>query len=67
MLVLMQRPGDKVFIQNPDGTLSTATVLGIVGNKIRMGYEAPTNYVIDREKVYRRKLREARGEAEGNV
>lgn len=68
MLVLMQKPGEKVILTLPDGTEIEVTLLGIDRGRARMGYCAPREIAIDREKIHERKLAEANGtEINGNV
>ena len=55
MLVLMQKPGETVIITLPDGTDIRVTVIATERGRSRMGYDAPRNIAIDREKIYRRK------------
>ena len=54
MLVLTRRPGESVKI----GDDITVTVLGVRGNQLRLGFEAPEHIAIHREEVYLRKQAE---------
>lgn len=67
MLVLTRRPGETILI----GDDITLTVLGVVGNQVRFGIEAPRNVSIDRAEIRERKKREQRlaagVEVNGNV
>ena len=54
MLVLTRRLGEKLRI----GEDVTVTVLGIKGNQIRVGIDAPRNVSVNREEVYQRILKE---------
>ena len=54
MLILSRRPNESLVI----GSEVTLTVLGIKGNQVRLGINAPRDVVIDRVEVRRRKLRE---------
>ncbi len=54
MLVLTRRTGETVMI----GANITVTVLDIKGGQTRLGIQAPTSVAVDREEVYRRKLKE---------
>ena len=55
MLILTRRPDETLCI-GPDITL---TVLGIKGNQVRLGINAPKNVIVDREEVHQRKQLEA--------
>ena len=55
MLILTRRPVETIYI----GDDVTVTVLGVVGNQVRFGIEAPRNIVIDRAEIYERKKRAA--------
>jgi carbon storage regulator len=41
----------------------TVTILGIKGNQVRLGIEAPRDVVVDREEVHQRKQAEYRAPA----
>jgi carbon storage regulator len=67
MLILTRRPVETIYI----GEEVTVTVLGVVGNQVRFGIEAPRHIVIDRAEIHERKRRAAAlangQEANGNV
>jgi len=63
MLILTRRTGETVMIGN-DVTL---TVLGVKGNQVRIGINAPKSVPVHREEIYERIKREQQGEANGNV
>jgi carbon storage regulator len=64
MLILTRRTGETVYIGN-DVTL---TVLGVKGNQVRIGINAPKSVPVHREEIYERIKRElAGGEVNGNV
>jgi carbon storage regulator len=48
MLILGRRSGEKVMIGN-DIVIS---VLGVHGNQIRLGFEAPEGVIIHRQEIY---------------
>lgn len=50
MLILTRRVGETIMI----GDDVTVTVLGIQGNQIRIGVNAPNDVSIHREEIYRR-------------
>jgi carbon storage regulator len=55
MLILTRRPVETIYI----GDEVTVTVLGVVGNQVRFGIEAPRSIVIDRAEIHERKKRTA--------
>jgi carbon storage regulator len=63
MLILTRRTGETVMIGN-DVTL---TVLGVKGNQVRLGINAPKSIPVHREEIYERIKRELQGDADGNV
>ena len=60
MLVLSRRASEAIHI----GSDIVIVVLGIKGNQVRIGIEAPKNVRVDREEVRNRILREAPAPAE---
>lgn len=63
MLILTRRTGETVMIGN-DVTL---TVLGVKGNQVRIGINAPKSVPVHREEIYERIKRELVGDVDGNV
>jgi carbon storage regulator len=63
MLILTRRPAETIYI----GEQVTVTVLGVVGNQVRFGIEAPRSITIDRAEIHERKKRAALNNAGGNV
>jgi carbon storage regulator len=59
MLILTRRVGETVMI----GDEITVTVLGVKGNQVRMGINAPRTVAVHREEIFERmKLEEQGGE-----
>jgi carbon storage regulator len=58
MLILTRRVGETVMI----GDDVTITVLGVKGNQVRVGINAPKHVAVHREEIYERIKREQRGE-----
>ena len=58
MLILTRRVGETVMI----GDDVTVTVLGVKGNQVRVGINAPKNVAVHREEIYERIKREQQGE-----
>jgi len=61
MLILTRRVGEKLVI----GENVIVTVLGVKGNQIRIGIDAPPEIQVHREEIFQRILAE-REEAEGS-
>ena len=50
MLILTRRAGETVMI----GSDVTITVLGVKGNQVRLGINAPKDVAVHREEIYER-------------
>ena len=61
MLILTRRVGETVMI----GDEVTITVLGVKGNQVRVGINAPKSVAVHREEIYERIKREQQGESQG--
>lgn len=59
MLILTRRVGETVMIGNE----VTVTVLGVKGNQVRIGVNAPKDVAVHREEIYERIKREEDGES----
>lgn len=61
MLILTRRVGETVMI----GDNVTVTVLGVKGNQVRLGVNAPKDVAVHREEIYERIKREQEGTPAG--
>jgi carbon storage regulator len=59
MLILTRRVGETLMI----GDSVTVTVLGVKGNQVRIGINAPKDVAVHREEIYQRIQRGDEGEA----
>jgi len=59
MLILTRRVGETVMI----GDEVTVTVLGVKGNQVRIGVNAPKTVAVHREEIFERIKREQDGDA----
>jgi carbon storage regulator len=60
MLILTRRVGETLMI----GDDVTVTVLGVKGNQVRIGVNAPRDVAVHREEIYERIKREQAEQAE---
>ncbi len=61
MLILTRRVGESLII----GDDVTVTVLGVKGNQVRIGVDAPKTVTVHREEIYERIKKEKNGEKDG--
>ncbi len=54
MLILTRRPGETIIIELPTGQQIQVVVLGVKGNQVRIGTEAPKEVAVHREEIAQR-------------
>lgn len=61
MLILTRRPSESIMF----GDTIKLIVLGVKGNQVRIGIEAPRDVAVHREEIYERIRREIEADSEG--
>jgi len=62
MLILTRRVGEAVMIGNE----VTVTILGVKGNQVRVGVNAPRDVAVHREEIFERIKREDQADDSGS-
>jgi carbon storage regulator len=57
-LIITRRTGEKIDITLEDGRQIHIVQLGVSGNQVRYGIDAPRSITVDREEITERKRRE---------
>lgn len=63
MLILTRRVGETLMV----GDDVTVTVLGVKGNQVRIGVNAPKDVAVHREEIYERIRNEKEGGAQSQI
>jgi carbon storage regulator len=63
MLILTRRVTEQIRV----GDEITIVILGLKGNQVRVGIEAPRHVSVDREEIYRKKRHEHEGSDDADL
>ncbi len=68
MLILTRRIGETIVISDKEGNVvAKATVLGVKGNQVRVGVDAPKDVSVHREEIQQRIDREKQRQQQKGV
>lgn len=65
MLVLTRSISESLNLIHPDGTLSKVIIMGVKGNQVRLGIDAPKAVQVHRQEVFNRILNQNSGHLPG--
>jgi carbon storage regulator len=66
MLVLSRKRGESVVIRCKDGTQMKVTLVELRGDRVRLGFQAPSEVAIHREEIYA-EIEKAKGQKGGGI
>ncbi len=57
-MILSRHRGEKIIVSAPGNEEFVITILEVCGDKVRLGFTAPTEIMINREEIHRKIQRE---------